>query len=72
MWGGRFADFISFFLKYPMKMNKFGLSETKLFHFYVIKKKTRGREEGVRANLLNPLWIRNWASMNAMKQSHIG
>ena len=70
MWEGvRFADFISFFLKYPMKMNKFGLSETKLFHFHGIKKKTGG---GGRANLLNPLWIRNWASMNAMKQSHIG
>ena len=29
--GARFADFISFFLKYPMKMKKFGLIETHLF-----------------------------------------
>ena len=34
--GGRFADFISFFLKYPMKMKYFCLSETKLFHFHRI------------------------------------
>ena len=29
----RVADFISFFLKYLMKMKYFGLTETKLFHF---------------------------------------
>ena len=31
-----FADFISFFLKYPMNMQKFGLIETKLFQFFFI------------------------------------
>ena len=31
--GVRVADFISFFLKYSMK---FGLPETKLFHFHGI------------------------------------
>ena len=31
-----FADTISKVLKYPMKMKYFGLSETKLFHFYGI------------------------------------
>ena len=37
--GVRFADFISvFFLKYPMKMELFGLTETKLFHFHRIFK----------------------------------
>ena len=29
---------LSHFLKYPMKMKKFGLIETKLFHFYRIFK----------------------------------
>ena len=29
-------DFIYFFLKYPMKMKQFGLTETKLFHFHWI------------------------------------
>ena len=36
--GVRFSDFISFFLKYPMKMKWLGLTETKLFHFYRIFK----------------------------------
>ena len=31
--------FLSFFLKYPMKLNKNGLTETKIFHFH------RGRNE---------------------------
>ena len=35
MWGGGcFADFIYFFLKYPMKEKKFGHTEIKLFHFH--------------------------------------
>ena len=29
-----FADFISFFINYSMKMEKLGRSETKLFHFH--------------------------------------
>ena len=29
----RFADFISFFLKYSMKMKQICLTETKIFHF---------------------------------------
>ena len=37
--GVRFADLISFFLKYPMKI------ETKLFHFHRIFK-NRGQEGG--------------------------
>ena len=40
-----FADFISFLVnKYPMKMEKFGLIETKLFHFHRIFK--NGGQEG--------------------------
>ena len=35
--GVRFADFISFFLKYLMKI-KFDLTVTKLFHFHRILK----------------------------------
>ena len=35
--GIRFADFL-IFLKYPMKMKQFGLTETKLFHFHRIFK----------------------------------
>ena len=39
VWGGiRFADFILFSFKYPMKMKQFGLTETKLFHFHRIFK----------------------------------
>ena len=40
--------FISFFifLKYPMKMKKFDLTETKLFHFHRIFK-NRGRGGGL-------------------------
>ena len=53
MWGVRFADFISVFLKYPMEMKKFGLTETKLFHFHrIFKKLGPGRE--VQANPLKP------------------
>ena len=36
--GIRFANFISFFLKYPRKKRLFGLIETKLFHFHRIFK----------------------------------
>ena len=36
--GGRFADPISFYLIYPMKMKEFGLNETKLFRFHGIFK----------------------------------
>ena len=39
----RFADFISFSLKYPIKMRQFGLTETKLFHFHRISKTGAGR-----------------------------
>ena len=53
-----FADFIYFFLKYPMKMKLFGLSETKLFHLHRIFKKT-GAGRMVRANPLNSLWVRH-------------
>ena len=55
--GVHFADFIFFFLKYPMKMKYFGLTETKLFHFHMNFK--NGGGEGFRANHLNPLWIRH-------------
>ena len=41
--GLRFADFISFFLNIPLNLKKFGLTETKLFHFHRILK-TEGRE----------------------------
>ena len=37
--------------KYPMKMNKFGLIETKLFHFHRIFNSGEGGA--------NPLWIRH-------------
>ena len=30
--GVRFASFYLIFLKYPLKMNSFGLTETKVFH----------------------------------------
>ena len=43
--GVRFVDFISFFFKYPMKMEIFGLIETKLFHFHRIFK-NRGQGGG--------------------------
>ena len=36
-WGIRFADNL-IFLKYPMKMKYFGLTETKLYHFHMIFK----------------------------------
>ena len=39
------AAFISFFLKYPMKMKLFGLAETILFHFHRILK-NRGQGGG--------------------------
>ena len=44
--GGGFASLIlsHFFLKYPMKIKLFGLTETKLFHFHKIFKKTVDRE----------------------------
>ena len=54
--GVRFTDFISFFLKYPMKMKLFGFHETKLFHFHGIFKNWG---MGVRVNPLNRLWIRH-------------
>ena len=38
----RFGDFISFFLKFPMKMKKIGLTKTKLFHFQRIFKNGGG------------------------------
>ena len=49
--GVRFADCISFFLKYPMESKEFGLIETKLFHFHRIFEnkgylKTGGGEGG--------------------------
>ena len=48
-WGIRFANFLSFFLKYPMKVKQFGLTETKLFHFHRrCKKGGGGGGEGVR------------------------
>ena len=50
------------FLKYPMKMKKFGLSETKLFHFHRIFKNRE--REGFQATPLNPLWIRHCAYCN--------
>ena len=40
--GVRFADFISFFLKYPMEMKLFSLIETNLFQFHRIFKKRGG------------------------------
>ena len=40
-------------------MKKVGLNETKLFHFYRIFKTGAGEGGGVRANPLNPLWIRH-------------
>ena len=43
--GVRFADFISFSFNIPIKMKLFGLTETKLFHFYRIFK-NRGRVGG--------------------------
>ena len=58
MCGGRFADFIYFFLKYPMKMKILVSLRPKLFHFHRIFKKTRGGE-GVQANALNHFWIRH-------------
>ena len=36
--GGWLCRFYLIFLKYPMKMKKFGLTETKLFHFHTIFK----------------------------------
>ena len=54
MWGVRFADFISFSLKYPMKMKEFGLTETKLFHFHRIFK-TGGGEVGLSEHPESPL-----------------
>ena len=56
-----FSKWLSHFLKYPMKMKSFGLTEIKLFHFHRIFK--NGGQEGgggVRVNPLNPLWIRQW------------
>ena len=42
--GVRFAGFIYFFLKYPMKMKYFGVTETKLFHFHrIFNKKPKGQ-----------------------------
>ena len=51
-----------FFLKYPMKMNMFGLIETKLFHFHRIFKNGSGEQGLVRAN---PIWIRHWQNCTA-------
>ena len=43
--GVRFADFISFFLKYPMKIKLVRLGETKLFQFNrILKNVGRGVE----------------------------
>ena len=49
----RYAVFFLIFFKYPVKMKLFGLTETKLFHFYRIFK--NGGGEGVQANPLNLL-----------------
>ena len=57
--GFRFADFISFFIINPMKMKKFGISESKLFRFHGIFK-NGGRERGFPVNPMNPLWIHHW------------
>ena len=41
-WGFALLILSHFFLKYPMKMNMFGLIETKLFHFHRIFKNGSG------------------------------
>ena len=51
VWVVRYADFISFFLKYPIKMKKIGPSETKLFHFLrIFETGWMGVGSGVQAN----------------------
>ena len=49
--GVRFADFISFFIKYPVKMKQFGLTETKLFHSMFQSGGSRG---GTKQNTMDP------------------
>ena len=45
VWGFAFLFFFIIFLKYPIKMKQFGLTETKLFHFHRVFKKGRGFEQ---------------------------
>ena len=49
--GVRFADFISFFIKYPVKMKQFGLTETKLFHSLF---QSGGSGGGTKRNTMDP------------------
>ena len=49
--GVRFADFISFFIKYPVKMKQFGLIETKLFHSIF---QSGGSGGGTKQNTMDP------------------
>ena len=47
--GDSLCRFYLLFIKYPMKMKQFGLTETKLFHFHKIFK-NKGREGGSRTH----------------------
>ena len=56
--GIRFADFISFFLNIPWKWNN--LVSLRPNYFIFIGYLKTGDGEGVQANPLDPLWVRNW------------
>ena len=61
VWVVRFDDFISFFLNIPWKWNI--LVSGRPNYFISMGQLKTGGGEGVRAKLLNPLWIRHWSTI---------